>query len=90
MPLNHFNVVCADMEFINTRCVYFPCCRKLSFLSLDAIVMIWWFKWQTWWRSHGFCNIFTWFLRFNSMYPESEVRNPEDKQERTGVHITDR
>ncbi len=44
MPLNHFNVACADMEFINTRCVYFPCCRKRSFLSLDAIVMIWWFQ----------------------------------------------
>lgn len=24
MLLNHFNVACADMEFINTRCVYFP------------------------------------------------------------------
>ncbi len=23
MLLNHFNVACADMEFINTRCVYF-------------------------------------------------------------------
>ncbi len=30
------------------------------------------------------------FLEVNSIYPESEVRNPEDKQERTGVHITDR
>jgi len=42
MLINNFNVVCADMEVINTRCV-----------SRDSHLWIWllWssgFKWQTW------------------------------------------
>lgn len=54
MLINNFNVVCADMEFINTR-AEFPIS---GFHCYDLVVSN-----GKHGGGHGFCNIFSWFLK---------------------------